>query len=259
MTMKIVYLLGTPYCGSSLFALALGTDPHILNLGEVIFMENDAEGGRCRCSCGVTLRNCPFWAPLLPHYGPGGSGGLVLTEPKTRRLDPLDGSRLGPRGDTAAYRHKAVRFFETVGAWSGAAVLVDASKNPRRLRQLLADPRLDVVVVRLTRPFWEVAASYRARGRGVWRLLAARLATDLAYGRVPPSRRLSLTAGELAQNPDGVAQKMSRLLDRPVRFALKAGVLDTSGAHVFTGNRWMFEKPLTSVALRPATPTTAAS
>lgn len=280
-----VYLLGMPFTGSTLIALALGAAPGVTNLGEMLMLENDFHGGQ-RCSCGATLDDCPFWrGAAAATRADREAGRPTLTLERDARLHAVD-SRAPSRlvrlalllraplrtiyGATAltdyAARHEG--FVRRVAALSGSRYVVDASKSARRLAILRAHGRLRLRVLLLHRPAAAILAGRvkRARRRQrrytplsaaamlVWLLFHIR-ETLRAWDDAPADEKRLLSFEAFARDPAAAEAGLRDWLEVPREPGLEAGSrIDLRGQHVFTGNRWLFRHDPASrgVEIRPA-------
>lgn len=139
----LAYIAGRGYSGSTLLDLLIGSHSQAVSLGELraLSEETRAKGRRFaedRCTCGApSLYECPFWSRV------------------SRRLQGTTGRTLGTVDVYAADHNRAL--LDAIREQSGAPVLVDSSKQPARLRQLLDDASIDVRPIHLTRePLAEV-------------------------------------------------------------------------------------------------------
>lgn len=65
---KFVFICAAGHSGSTLLNLLLGAHPDGISLGEVTLLPKNI-ALNSRCSCGIDLSNCEFWAPLITGYG----------------------------------------------------------------------------------------------------------------------------------------------------------------------------------------------
>jgi hypothetical protein len=142
-----------------LLDLMLNAHPEIVSVGEVLKLNRqlgyrDPERKNyAPCSCGApSLLQCKFWSAVDAEIR--ATAGKSLTE-----LDVLD-------SDTRDPRHAPnVTLFKAIAAVSGKNFIVDSSKIPRRLSQLMQFPELDVYPVHLIRdPKGQIASVMRKHG-----------------------------------------------------------------------------------------------
>lgn len=139
----VVYIAGRGYSGSTLLDLLIGSHSGAVSLGELraLSERTRAKGKRFdqeRCTCGApTLYDCPFWSHI------------------DRRIRTTVDHDLGTIDVYDPDHNRAI--LSAIGERSGADLVVDSSKQPARLQQLLEDDRLDVRPVHLIRgPLGEV-------------------------------------------------------------------------------------------------------
>jgi Sulfotransferase family len=154
--MRVIYIAGAAHSGSTLLDLMLNAHPEIVSVGEVLKLNRqlgyrDPERKNyAPCSCGApSLLQCKFWSAVDAETR--ATTGKPLTE-----LDVLD-------GDTRDPRHAPnVTLFKAIAAVSGKKFIVDSSKIPRRLSQLMQFPELGIYPVHLVRdPKGQIASVMR--------------------------------------------------------------------------------------------------
>lgn len=150
METPVAYIAGSAHGGSTLLDLLIGGHPRAFSLGEASYLRGR---GSPRCSCGATApADCPFWSAVDARLRAGGGPGL----------EALD---LGARDPRTFADHNAA-LYGAVAAESGAELLVDSSKSPRRLERLLR-AGLPLRPIHLVRSPFGVAFSYARRGGAV--------------------------------------------------------------------------------------------
>ena len=185
---RLCYVAGANHGGSTLLALLLDQHPQVVAMGEAGPIRKVRNNLAYDCSCGDTLAQCAFYTAVgarlekqciafdpmdwqlryeMPHpaldrlaFGLPPQGGVRLSRlrhgalrrlPMTRKvLEPVDRRNL-------AFARAALEVAD-------AEVLVDATKDPERVR-LLADLPAPLVVVHLLRDPRAVAFSGSRRGR----------------------------------------------------------------------------------------------
>ena len=137
--MKIVQIVGTARCGSTLLDICLGTHPDAVNVGELCRLPDLLMQGEQRCSCGEPLRACTFWNKVLARFRE------ISPEPDISELGRLE-QRLGRIRYLplhllgAKFREREqTRYLEMVGSLyqslaeiSDKDIVVDSSKIPAR-------------------------------------------------------------------------------------------------------------------------------
>ena len=170
----VAYVCGVGHSGSTLLDRLLGAREGAWSGGELKRFSASRWASRWRakgwpaaleepCACGaLTLRACSFWRAVDARLAADGLG-----------LDALDVYAPNP----GRFARDNMALFRAIGHASGAAVVVDSSKDLARLRRLQVETELRVVPVWLVRRTEGVVYSEARRGRP-W--LAAAAATGYA-------------------------------------------------------------------------------
>jgi hypothetical protein len=163
---RILYITGSGRSGTNFLGQLLGQADRFCFVGEAMY------GGPSlatrRCGCGVPLPDCEFWRGIRRDAG----GGRLLDEQRFFGLGRLARWRhlpltLAPdrnRRLAALYGRDwqgCATLYATIGAATGAEVIVDTSKSVPYARMLSLVPGLDVRVVHLVRDARAVAYSWR--------------------------------------------------------------------------------------------------
>lgn len=186
------YILGTPFCGSTVFGQALGAHSAATYLGEVdrvVGWPPDGWPGETRPSCHwceLHGQECPVWTP--------------------ERVDTV-----------RSLRHaELMDFFDRE---LGGSVLVDGSKHPRWLSNLIAqggiDPQQTVVFLAVRSPFAFASSHIYKTDRPVWE--AANIWRDVYYDamRIVSRSRLPLLVvryEDFAERPESVLRPATAML-----------------------------------------------
>jgi hypothetical protein len=207
---RILYVASSSRSGNTLLAFLLNTHPAICTVSHTTgwaFRENQD----FRCSCGLPLPECPFFARMavvfrsqgLPfEFNDFGTHYRVVEDDRlnnwlTAALPVLHSNRLERVRDAVTtlvpgFASRLRRqdlanqlFVEQSLAYNGASVFVDTSQTPHRLRHLRRLAGVEISAVHLVRDPRGVAASQR-RSDGIDVALTARnwLRTQLAIVRV---------------------------------------------------------------------------
>lgn len=273
---RFVYVVSSPHGGSTLFSYVMGKHPQVQNLGEVSFIPKLLALGEA-CSCGKPMRVCEFWGGILADYEkatgvdlraqPYGvplgdapkaksGSGLIDHRHQTRLRYAL--MKLRGALDTVSVLHaplgaglrrfslpsvasgvdNTLTLYRTAARYTGARLIVDASKLPRKAAHLyVADPDR-VRIVHLTRDGRGVVAS---RKRYMPVSVAAerwnhyhRLATRLLERWVPAAKRMRLSYEEFATQPERVLRRVFDWLETDyseqcLRFGSEAEVHSAGG------------------------------
>lgn len=188
--LRILYLLGTGRCGSTLVSSVLRRAEGVVAPGEIGLIWDRLVTGTHVCDCGTLFGACAFWAEVVRGTLPAGADLATV-----RRLDrlhwKLTGLRAAPRlllrrsrarldAEQRRYLDRLARVYEEIGRLSGCHVVVDASKRPLHALLLAAAPSLEIRYVHLVRDSRAVVYSQLHRtGRPAWFLAARWLIVNL--------------------------------------------------------------------------------
>lgn len=242
--MKVVSLLASPYSGSTILSMALGSHPDVAAFGDTYF--SPAHPAH-RCSCGAPFKECPLRQRLnrrMADYGfpsywdtaqPLPGGGPWLERPYLylkRRLGPhapslrhaLDVVLAGP-----AYRARFVReqhaFLAALEAETGAVHYFDGCKSPARAA-LMLDAFPDTKILHLIRDPRGYLASFAKHFEQrssrppsadevetAFRWWRRDNALAAAYEReLPPDRYLRVQYAELISDPEATLRRIGRFI-----------------------------------------------
>jgi hypothetical protein len=259
----LLYVVGTPYTGSTLLSFLLNAHPEIVAVGEATGPAGDPPGGAgVVCSCGSLLRNCPFWASVAVEMQKRGQTfdvgdwntefrlrvGPLLRQALVRSLrsNALDGARdalvqrlpvWGPRLRELARRNES--FAASVLAVSGKRILADASKDPIRPRFLAALTGLAPRAIHLIRDSPGFVSSYMRNAGGtlssgvrLWTRVAN--AAERLRAILPAERWLCVRYEDLCAAPQ---QELARIWALAGVAALTGPISFRSCEHHILGNR----------------------
>ncbi len=140
--MKIIYIASAPHSGSTLLDLMLNAHSKVVTVGEIKQLPRftTLDKAHKRCTCGApTILECPFWMKV---------GAVVQERSGGRTLGDL---KVDSYDDVEAFRTDNRLLFEAVGTVAGVGIVVDSSKETRRLEMLLETPGLEVLPIFLVR------------------------------------------------------------------------------------------------------------
>ncbi len=183
----LAYILSPSYSGSTLLTFLLGAHPNVATVGE---LKTTAMGDvdQYVCSCGTKIRRCPFWQKVTRELGRRGvpfevgefgthfrfeSGSLAnrllgarFRGPAFEKLRDV-GLQLMPahRREFRAILEKNRALVEIISTIQQGTVFLDSSKDPLRLKYLLASGYWDFKVIHLIRDGRATASSYMKHHR----------------------------------------------------------------------------------------------
>lgn len=169
-TPSVVYIGGTGRSGSTLMARLLSTVPGVVAVGELRYVL--ARGWRSDhlCGCGQPFRSCPFWGEVLQRVLPDADDASVARiesmahgVDRNRYIPALVWPRLRTRGFRrrhADYADYLTRLYRAIAEVSGAAVIIDSSKDPSYAFVLQSTAGVDLGILHLLRDSRAVAFSW---------------------------------------------------------------------------------------------------
>jgi hypothetical protein len=230
--MKILAILGSSRCGSTVLANILGEQEGFFSGGEIRFLWQRALQGR-RCGCGERVDVCDVWrAPLEAGVRGSSVGHVAAAERTALRLWRTPKLLRGPAAESdpglRTFLEAARRTYEALAAGTGARVVVDSSKRPSYAAGLMLLPEVELSVVHLVRDPRAVAFSRiqpkpnpdreggmmprSSAGNSAVHWIATNIAAELVRRRLGSGRSLLVRYEDLMSHPRVV-------VDRIVRFA----------------------------------------
>ena len=147
---RIVYIMSMSHSGSTLLDVLLSSHSQAVSVGEAKrFSPNSKAKMACSCESDLVW-DCPFWARVDTVLQ---GSGLSL-----RRLD-LEG------GDDDNFVEHNRAFYLAVQEVTGKPVILDSSKNLKRLRRLLSLGKFDLLPIHLIRKPHGVVYSHLRKER----------------------------------------------------------------------------------------------
>lgn len=160
---EVVYITSLGHSGSTLLDLLLSAHPSVFSVGEIVNLGDYAHLRKVKneqsrlgneCTCGATdVWQCGFWTRVEQDLVR--RSGVSLRDMDMRCRD----------ADRFARENRLL--FEAVAQASGCSVIVDSSKDPRRLARLLRVEGLRIRPVHLVRDARGVVYSQLRRGRSL--------------------------------------------------------------------------------------------
>lgn len=242
---KVIYILGSRFSGSTLVSLILGAQNRVLNLGEVWALESDYQRNR-RCTCGSTVKQCPYWQKIIKRYSERFAdyqpGTLNFSDPKKygdmlfhrplifqRLLHHFtnDPDILFRPEKVHQYAKKSYDFYDFALQEHGnhCDTIVDSSKSLERLAILLQSGLFDIRVVFLARnglslvgkdvyssPPWKVLSWIKTAEKTMrWVVLMKRCLRMLA--KLDQDRVYSTTYEDFCSDASKVISEMCQKFD----------------------------------------------
>jgi hypothetical protein len=173
MTVKVIYIAGEAYIGSTFLNAVLAAHPHIEGVGELYYWAAEDLAEAHPCSCGAVRGVCSFWASVKRLWFE--KAGIQDRE-RYRFLQNRFENRmfilqlwlnkaitLTP--EFKEYAQLTETLFSAIAEVSGRSVIADASKRPGRALALAYIEGLDIHYIHLIRGGLEFLASSRAHAQ----------------------------------------------------------------------------------------------
>lgn len=248
---RVAYIAGSSYSGSTLLGLVLGADPRAVFAGELKqygrtdWRTRPSVPGHRLCSCGQRYESCPFWEAVLRrlpwdqdwHPSPGFS--LANLRPFLGAISPR---RRRERRRRATRQATLVRtVLEAARLSSGEAEwVVDSSKSLRSLDELASSDEVDPRVIHLIRHGGSVAGSFKKRGLSSAYGMAAWMVGNLALRAYVARHRLPCLVIDYAElcQPGGPALRcIHEFLDLDGATGDPVVAIQRRTYHLLGGNR----------------------
>lgn len=273
---KVIYVLGAPYSGSTLFGLGLGQHSGLLNLGEVINIEHDW-GPKKKCTCGEIVSNCKFWSTVKKQadsqptdVAPNLSFAAGWDEFDQRgglwKIALLLGAPMRwfwSAKHLTAYGNRAKEMFRLTGKVAGdPQAIVDLSKSGERYT-VLKNSGLEPLLVYLYRdPASLYASSIKRpkRTRRFWGpkilreafILRLRLSyNERIFRNTPRNKRVRIMFSDFIAEPTAAFGRTLEFINRENQNGTAIEVInsgrevDVNRQHIFVGNKWIFTRDRT--------------
>jgi hypothetical protein len=261
---KILFILGTTRCGSTIVENILGSVDGFFSAGEIHMLAR-ALMAHGTCGCGREIVDCPVWGKVLQDVSVGEADAATIWGWQSHETRILHTPRLTrttswPRtGRPRLDRYVAFlqSLYPTLAERTGARVIVDSSKSPAALEIVRNLEGLDLYVLHVVRDPRGVAYSWH-RGRpsdgrtaggyqpGPLRVSGRWIATNVLGARVtrrlPPSRSMTLRYESFAAAPEATIERIVRFVGEPEATLpfIDATTADLTPNHAVSGNRSRF-------------------
>jgi len=199
--MKVLYILGSGHCGTTLLNLILDSHSQIIGLGEIESLDKQPV-----CSCGEPVASCRFWKDVMNEQA---SPCLRLYRRKwdfildrNKYLRKTKGS-WEPVFDMDALKQANFELYTRVLTKSGKQIIAD--KGYYRAELLGGDARVRPVIVHIVRDgravVWSYMKKYQKFLPYAWKWAAENLKVEFLRRRHPDWPYVFIRYKDLAQNP----------------------------------------------------------
>lgn len=154
---KIVYVIGAGHCGSTLLSLALDQHSDVISVSEIVGLNARTNGYAGE----QDLRQNKFWSRIAETYQKDHEQSFWSV--------PFASPRKASSFSEDEWARQNYNAYFSIAKVAGVSVIVDASKQPRRLEVLLSKQKADVRVIYLVRDARAVVYSYDRKYKSLWR------------------------------------------------------------------------------------------
>lgn len=268
--LNLIYVASNGRSGSTLLEMLIDTHPQCFSLGEFQMLPSELEQDNQPCGCGSKVSSCQFWSQIYSENKALLDGGIInkyrsgeRNSGKAFRLDEVLNTvfdRPMKQHDSSTYGYDNFRVLASVYrklSSEGVTHLVDASKDPYRLKWLALSGYFNISVLHIIKEPQAMVYSFSKGQDSYFQTMYFTLRMTLRWivenyviakiiqKHVPKNKSLTIRYEELAENPDGVMNRVFRLV------SLTASDLSLSKAshesHAISGNAMRFKSKEISV------------
>ena len=157
--LRVVHIMGTAHCGSTILGGALASYSDMINVGEIHRIGLSAHPlAENLCACGEVAENCPYWsrvyqswvdaiAPLTPEK----YRGYQMKFERLRSFPRIMIEKLKPSPAFRQYISATLALYRSISLIAESNDIVDTSKYPVRGIALSLIPDLNLQLVHLVR------------------------------------------------------------------------------------------------------------
>jgi hypothetical protein len=257
---KVLYVMGHGWSGSTILGNVLGELPGFTHAGELRTLWGEALPEGRVCGCGVPIGTCEVWTAIL-RTGFGEPPSPILGQVAawhrkaarvrhTRRLLRLRPGR--PTGSPAldAYLPVEGRLYAAIAEVTGARVVVDSSKRTGDAAILRLMAGVDPFFVHLVRDPRAVAFSWRVRDsrhgplRTMREWTVANLSDEAVRRSDKRGRSIRVRYEDFVARPRATVEAITRLVGEPPSDLpfLDEHTVELGVHHTVSGNQSRFER-----------------
>jgi Sulfotransferase family len=271
--LRVLYVLGIYHSGTTLLSNLLGQLEGFFCVGELRSVWRKSMVPNARCGCGERMAECQIWSQIL-HAVLGEQHDRealarkiwqwqreAVHEVHTWRYVPgllRQRSRGLPEGTPlASYAKELASMYRAIAAETGAAVIVDSSKEPTDAALLLMMPEVDVTFVQIVRDPRGTAnsilrfrdggqpATQRRLRQSAYAALswsAGNMAGAAVRRAVAPSRSMLVRYEDFVSQPADTVHAIAELAGKPAWLAAhpEPGKVYLDTVHTVGGNNNRF-------------------
>ncbi len=214
--MKVVFILGSGHCGSTLLDLLLDCHSQIVGVGELQHLARNPV-----CACGRNVVDCPFWYAaatkikydLQVHRK---KIDFLLNRPCFWQRRGLDWRRLDSENDFIGVYQS---LFEHILQQSGKEVIVLSSKSVPLFELLQKSEVIEPVVIHLVRDgravVWSYMKKYNSTLPFIWKWIAENIKVEILKLRYKQIKFLTINYQQLTRDPEGTLKAILAEMSLP--------------------------------------------
>lgn len=201
-TRKVVFIMGSGHCGSTLLDLLLGSHSDAFSLGEIHRLGTALDDPTRKTLCGVCAERCEFWDERVP----------------LRALEAIYSNRTPLHRVVRKLAHATVNPYRLLMDWSGRSVLIDSSKSrswiDRQLRPRHKWRHITPYLLFLGRDGRAIVNSYhqkypeRSYEQLVLDWAKGIQSMERYFETFPTNRKLYVSYEQLARSPERTLQRI---------------------------------------------------
>jgi hypothetical protein len=159
MSVKVIYITGQAYSGSTFLCALLGTHPDMEPVSELSKWTTKDKKTDRYCACGKLAKDCEFWVAVEKTWlGQNRSDRLRRYEQLQNKYEPISSlwktalsKRFMASSDFREFEEMTVALYHSISTISGHSTIVDSSKLPGRALMLSRMKDLDLSIIHLVR------------------------------------------------------------------------------------------------------------
>jgi hypothetical protein len=158
MKIKVIYIAGHSYSGSTLLCALLGVHPQIEPVSELaLWTKNPSQS--MECSCGKLINECGFWKEVQERWLSGVTSREIAqysaiqkrVESISLNLPMILGITKNYPEAFQVYSKLTVALYTAIAQASNNPIIVDSSKKPARAIALANMDEIDLTIIHLVR------------------------------------------------------------------------------------------------------------
>jgi hypothetical protein len=168
---KLIYILGRAFTGSTLLEMILDVHSKVMSTGEMIYLKRIYENrNKIQCSCLKNAGECNLWSEVLSNYHQKFKNkyqkNIFELSPKKSYIKLiLHQNELFTQNELSEYREKNQFLFNELRQKTGKNIFVDSSKDPMRLYLLKKIGLFNIKIIYLYRDGRASIDSFKKRNR----------------------------------------------------------------------------------------------